>query len=122
MHRLRSSKHDFRQGICLLLPLVLAQTFDKNFREQNMKTTILEKICLAAIGVSLLAVTALANEAPVSAIGPKPVDPEIQGEETAVLTDAPNVPPPITRKHATKVIVNLEVQEVTKRLAEEIGR
>ena len=36
----------------------------------------------------------------------------IQGEEIAVLTDAPEVPPPITRKHPTKVIVNLEVTEV----------
>ena len=35
----------------------------------------------------------------------------IKGEEVAVLTQAPNVPPPITRKHATKVIVNLEVIE-----------
>ncbi|MCE9538048.1 MAG: nitrite reductase, copper-containing, partial [Bacteroidetes bacterium] len=33
------------------------------------------------------------------------------GEEIAVLTDAPNVPPPITRRHPTKVIVNLEVIE-----------
>ena len=44
--------------------------------------------------------------------------PEVQGQEEAVLTDAPNVPPPITRTHATKVIVNLEVQEVEKRLAD----
>ncbi|AFD07908.1 copper-containing nitrite reductase [Solitalea canadensis] len=36
---------------------------------------------------------------------------KIEGQEVAVLTDAPNVPPPITRKHATKVIVNLEVIE-----------
>ncbi len=36
---------------------------------------------------------------------------EVQGKEVAVLTDAPNVPPPITRKHATKVLVNLEVIE-----------
>lgn len=35
----------------------------------------------------------------------------LKGEEVAVLTDAPNVPPPITRKHPTKVIVNLEVIE-----------
>lgn len=48
----------------------------------------------------------------------KPVDPTIQGEETAVLTQAPFVPPPITRKHTTKVIVNLEVREVQKRLAD----
>jgi nitrite reductase (NO-forming) len=35
----------------------------------------------------------------------------IKGEEIAVLTQVPNVPPPITRKHANKVIVNLEVIE-----------
>lgn len=35
----------------------------------------------------------------------------LSGEEVAVLTDAPNVPPPITRKHPTKVIVTLEVIE-----------
>ncbi len=45
-------------------------------------------------------------------------DPEIVGVENAVLAEAPNVPPPITRKQATKVIVNLEVKEVVKRLAE----
>lgn len=42
----------------------------------------------------------------------------IQGEEIAVLTDAPEVPPQITRKYPTKVIVNLEVKEVKKRLAD----
>ena len=44
--------------------------------------------------------------------------PGVVGAETAVLADAPNVPPPITRKHATKVVVNLEVREVTRRLAD----
>ena len=43
---------------------------------------------------------------------------ELKGEEIAVLTDAPNVPPPITRKHRTKVIVNLEVTEVVKTMAD----
>ena len=42
----------------------------------------------------------------------------IVGEEIAVLTDAPAVPAPITRTHATKVIVNLEVIEKTMRLAD----
>ena len=42
----------------------------------------------------------------------------VQGEEEAVLVDAPNVPPPITRDYPTKVIVNLEVLEVAGRLAE----
>lgn len=36
---------------------------------------------------------------------------QLQGEEIAVLTDPPFVPPPITRKHPTKVIVKLEVIE-----------
>jgi nitrite reductase (NO-forming) len=48
----------------------------------------------------------------------KKVDPEVMGEEKAVLTQAPFVPPPIKRKHATKVIVELEVQEVVRKLAD----
>jgi nitrite reductase (NO-forming) len=43
---------------------------------------------------------------------------KIEGQENAVLTDAPTLPPPISRKHATKVIVNLEVKEVQGRLAD----
>jgi nitrite reductase (NO-forming) len=43
---------------------------------------------------------------------------KIEGQETAILTDAPQLPPPITRKHATKVIVHLEVKEVVGRLAD----
>jgi nitrite reductase (NO-forming) len=43
---------------------------------------------------------------------------QIVGEEVAKLTKAPFVPPPITRKHATKVIVHLETTEVTRRLAD----
>lgn len=39
------------------------------------------------------------------------VQEKIKGEEIAVLTEAPNVPPPITRNYATKVVVNLEVIE-----------
>ncbi len=45
-------------------------------------------------------------------------DEPIEGQETATLTDPPNVPPPITRKKATKVIVNLEVKEIQGRLAD----
>jgi len=46
------------------------------------------------------------------------LDEKIRGEETAVLTDAPNVPPPITRNYATKVIAHLEVKEVEGTLAD----
>lgn len=45
-------------------------------------------------------------------------DKALQGEETAVLTDAPHVPPPITRDHPTRVKVELEVTEVVKRMAD----
>ena len=45
---------------------------------------------------------------------------KIDGQEIAVLTDAPNVPPPITRTHATKVIVNLEVVEKVVEIADSV--
>src|ERR1043166_5292254 len=58
------------------------------------------------------------NEAGAQSNGAKVVDPEVTGVETAVLAQAPRVPPPIARKHAAKVIVSLEVREVMKRLAD----
>lgn len=51
-----------------------------------------------------------------SAAGQRSAVPD--GQETAVLSDAPHVPPPITRRHPAKVTVNLEVREVTRRLAD----
>src|SRR4030095_15828757 len=49
---------------------------------------------------------------------PKITDTTVTGEEIAVLTQAPKAPPPIQRTHATKVIVNLEVKEVVKKLSD----
>src|ERR1044071_285103 len=71
-----------------------------------MKTTVLKKIC----GI-LIAAAGLAPRAPA-------IESDIVGVENAVLTQAPNVPPPITRKYSTKVIINLEVREITKTLAD----
>src|SRR5205823_11579712 len=48
----------------------------------------------------------------------KVTDPSIIGEEVAVLAQAPNVPPPLKRSHATKVIVTLEVKEVVRKLSD----
>ena len=48
----------------------------------------------------------------------KGTDASLVGEETAVLTQPPQVPPPIKRTHATKVIVKLEVREVVKKMAD----
>jgi nitrite reductase (NO-forming) len=45
---------------------------------------------------------------------------KIEGQEIAVLTSAPNVPPAITRTHPTKVIVNLDIVEKTMRLADSV--
>jgi len=43
---------------------------------------------------------------------------KIVGEEKAKLTYAPFVPPPITRDHPTKVIINMEVRELVKPLSD----
>ena len=53
---------------------------------------------------------------PRSAMG-APALPPIRGVETAVLTDAPEVPPAIERDYTARVIVELETIEVTKELA-----
>ena len=76
-------------------------------------TSLLSAATLLALPSALLAAESQVVR-PASA--PKIVDPSVQGEENAILTQAPNVPPPIARKHATKVIVKLEVREVVKKL------
>ncbi|PQJ33700.1 nitrite reductase, copper-containing [Salinibacter sp. 10B] len=44
--------------------------------------------------------------------------PPLRGTETAPLTFAPEVPAPITRSHASRVVVDMEVIEVVKELAD----
>lgn len=46
------------------------------------------------------------------------INAKVDGQETAQLTDAPTVPPPLTRKTATKVVVHLEVKELEGELAD----
>ena len=48
----------------------------------------------------------------------KYADPKNFPEETAILTHAPNVPPPIKRKTPARVKIDLETKEVTARLAD----
>src|SRR5437899_2170823 len=71
----------------------------------KMKTIFFKRLGL----VALFLTGAMAGAAPSGA-------PE--GQEIAMLTEAPNVPLPITRRHTAKVVVNIEVKEVTKRLAD----
>jgi nitrite reductase (NO-forming) len=66
----------------------------------------------------LLGAAAFSGAAEANGTKSKITDPTVTGEEVAVLTQAPNVPPPIKRSHATKVIVNLEVKEVVKKLSD----
>jgi nitrite reductase (NO-forming) len=70
-----------------------------------------------AVAVACDAGTSAGSSAPLRAMTP----PAVSGEEVAVLTSPPNVPPPITRKSPTKVIVNLEVIEKTIRIADSVA-
>ena len=42
----------------------------------------------------------------------------MEDQEAAILTDAPSVPPPITRSNVAKIIIHLEVKEIQGRLAD----
>ncbi len=75
-------------------------------------------LAFAAISPLFSAEPPAAPATPLPGPAAKGADPEITGEEQAVLTAAPNVPPPIHRQHATKVVVHLEVREVVKRMAD----
>lgn len=74
-------------------------------------------IVLTFLLTATAAPLALADEGTVLARPGTPLAADLP-VEIAVLTEAPHVPPPIGRKHPAKVIVNLEVREVVKRLAD----
>ena len=61
-----------------------------------------------------------ADEGPAEPKGLIVLPPEVAAlpVEQAILTSAPNVPPPFKRKYSARVIVNLEVREVVKKLAD----
>ena len=69
----------------------------------------------------LLSASLLAMQATQAATREENIVEPIIGQEEAILTDAPAVPPPITRDHATKVIMHLEVKEVEGRLADGVS-
>lgn len=75
---------------------------------------------LALALVALAASAANAAEGPTDAQGPVVLPPEILNlpVEQAVLTSPPHVPPPITRKTAARVVINLEVREIVAKLAD----
>ncbi|MCX6944940.1 MAG: copper-containing nitrite reductase [Opitutales bacterium] len=86
-----------------------------------MKTPSLPSAAGALLlGLALLAPALCATEAPTATQGLVAQTAEIQAlpVEQAILTAAPHVPPPFKRTYAARVIVNLEVREVVKRLAD----
>ncbi|HET9683418.1 MAG TPA: copper-containing nitrite reductase [Gemmatimonadaceae bacterium] len=73
--------------------------------------------------VSLSGCTSQADAAEAGARNAVPVrtpSEEVTGQEIAVVTHAPNVPPPITRTHPTRVIVNLEAVETVAEIADSV--
>lgn len=83
----------------------------------KIKLLTLKGLLLTALAAGVFSANA-AEPAATKPNGKKIVDASVQGEEIAKLTHAPNVPPPITRKTPAKVIVNLEVREVVKKLSD----
>jgi nitrite reductase (NO-forming) len=81
-------------------------------------TPLLPSFCAALLLLAAGASPAVAAEGTVLATpGGAPLAANLP-VENAILTEAPHVPPPITRKHAAKVVVHLEVREVVRRLAD----
>ncbi|MDB6033883.1 MAG: aniA [Verrucomicrobiales bacterium] len=88
-----------------------------------MKLNVMDSLFRSAVVSALLLGPAAAASAAEPAAAGKPsrahiTDPSVEGEEIAVVTQAPMVPPPITRSHATRVVVTLEVREVVKKMAD----
>jgi nitrite reductase (NO-forming) len=92
---------------------------------------IRKPVAIAAVGIAgLLLVATSAFSMRVGAAGegtairmfdhPIPIRtaPAVRGEEVAILTAPPFVPPPVSRNYATTVLVELEVTEETMRLAD----
>jgi len=84
----------------------------------NVTAALKVRLCAGFAVACVLTASVIAAEPESKTSNGRPMDPDIISTESAMLTDAPNVPPAIIRKHAAKVVVNLEVLEVTKRLAD----
>lgn len=82
-----------------------------------MRTALAVLVALVLGALAMAGLTGTPSDATSTDI-PVPELPEIRGMETAVLTEAPHVPAPITRDYATRVVVELETVEVVKRLAD----
>ena len=75
-------------------------------------------IAMLGGGLCLLFSTLIYNRVHSAEIGDDLSRESVQGTEEAEVSVAPEVPPPITRKHATHVILNVEVREHVGTLAD----
>jgi nitrite reductase (NO-forming) len=82
-------------------------------RRNLLWTTLAAGVALATVVLVSLDPSAVTPRSDMGA----PTLPELRGEEVAVLTQAPLVPPPIARDYATKVLVELESVELTKEIS-----
>ncbi|HVZ48928.1 MAG TPA: copper-containing nitrite reductase [Gemmatimonadaceae bacterium] len=80
-------------------------------------TPIVRTLLAAAAGLAVIGCSPTPSATGAAPLAAR-VPPAVSGEEVATLTAPPLVPPPITRTHPTKVIVNLEVIEKKMRLAD----
>ncbi|WP_242928920.1 copper-containing nitrite reductase [Pontibacter vulgaris] len=87
-----------------------------------MKMSTLSKVVqLTAIGIYSLGLLASCSSQATTADNKASTEEALAKELPVIqaeLTDAPKVPAPITRKHAAKVVVKLEVSEVVKKMAD----
>lgn len=85
-----------------------------------MTTRLPSLLLTAALLAFAIPLTRATDESLGSPEGPVSLPPELAALpiEHAILVPPPNVPPPITRQTPAHVIVNLEVREVVKRLAD----
>ncbi|HSJ13364.1 MAG TPA: copper-containing nitrite reductase [Longimicrobiales bacterium] len=85
---------------------------------RNQKRTIWTTVIVVlAMAGGVLAMTAARTTTGLDDTIPQPKLGAVKGVEVATLTAPPHVPPPITRKHATTVKVELEVIEKVMKLA-----
>jgi nitrite reductase (NO-forming) len=83
----------------------------------SMRTRVSGAVVVGAVALgAMVGFGMFGNRGPDEALGLR-VPPPVRGEEMAVITHAPAVPPPITRDHPTKVVVELETIELEKELA-----